>query len=116
MRPTLRGQRGQASVELVALLPLLAVLVLALWQATLAGGTVWLAGSAARAAARAAALGADPAGAARRALPGAFAHDLEVRRGADGTVQVRVEIPAAIPGLHLGTVTQLAGFTPQGAP
>src|SRR3954454_12583695 len=111
-----RGEGGQASIELVALLPLLALLIVALWQAALAGGTVWLAGSAARAAARAAALGADPGADARRAVPGAFAHGLTVAREPGGAVRVRLRVPAAVPGLRLGTVTEQASFAAQGAP
>jgi hypothetical protein len=54
---SLRSTRGQASVELVALLPLLALNALALWQGVVAAQAAWLAGGAARAAARAQALG-----------------------------------------------------------
>ncbi|MEZ5122515.1 MAG: hypothetical protein R2736_13210 [Solirubrobacterales bacterium] len=36
------GERGQASVELVALLPLIALLGLLCWQAVVAGQAVWL--------------------------------------------------------------------------
>ena len=63
-------EQGQASVELVALLPLLVAGTLALSQLVLAGHAAWAASSAARAAARALAIGGDPALAARRALPG----------------------------------------------
>jgi hypothetical protein len=37
------GDRGQASVELVALLPLVAVLAAVMWQSVLAGQADWLA-------------------------------------------------------------------------
>ena len=60
-------QRGQATVELVALLPSLAVLLAALWQAALAGQAVWAVTAAARAAARADAVGGERA--RRRARP-----------------------------------------------
>jgi hypothetical protein len=93
MRP-LRSADGQATVELVALLPLVGVLVALLWQALLAGETVWLSGAAARAAARAAALGADPTPAARAVLPRRFEHGLRVERDRDGGVAVVVRIPA----------------------
>jgi len=43
----LRSQDGQASVELVALLPLAGALVALLWQALLAGEALWLSGSSA---------------------------------------------------------------------
>ncbi|HVW18454.1 MAG TPA: hypothetical protein VHB30_09410, partial [Solirubrobacteraceae bacterium] len=51
------GSRGQASVELVALLPIVLLVGAALWQAVVAGQAIWLSGGAARAAARAAAIG-----------------------------------------------------------
>src|SRR3954454_5294595 len=88
-------ERGQATVELVALLPLLAVLAALLWQAVLAGQALWLAGTAARAAARAHAPDADPASAARRVLPASLRRDLHVRAGDDG-VAVRLGIPSVL--------------------
>ena len=86
MAHTLRSgtDQGQASVELVALLPLMAVLAGLLWQAVVAGQAVWLAGSAARAAARATALGADAPAAARRVLPDRLERGLVVRRASVG--------------------------------
>ncbi len=63
------AELGQATVELMALLPLVAVLGALLWQAVVAGQAIWFAGSAARAAARASAIGADARAAARRVLP-----------------------------------------------
>ncbi|HUR86287.1 MAG TPA: hypothetical protein VMY78_13170 [Solirubrobacteraceae bacterium] len=98
--PRTPSERGQASVELVALLPLLAVLAGVLWQATIAGQAVWLAGSAARAAARASAVGADAGSAARRVLPARLERGLAVHRlpGADGGVRVTIAIPAIVGG------------------
>ena len=61
-------QRGQASVELVALLPLVVALLAGLWQAAVAGHAAWAAAGAAQAAARAVAVGADARAAARRRL------------------------------------------------
>lgn len=113
MRSPLRSRDGQATVELVALLPLVGVLVALLWQALLAGEAVWLSGGAARAAARAAALGADPARAARGVLPRRFEHDLRVRRSADGAVAVAVEIPSVLGGGALGSTTARARFGAQ---
>jgi hypothetical protein len=93
------GHRGQASVELVALLPLVAVLAGVLWQAAVAGQAVWLAGSAARAAARASAVGADARAAALRVLPARLEAGLVVERaGRDGGVRVAIAIPAVVGG------------------
>jgi hypothetical protein len=108
-----RSERGQATVELVALLPVLALLGLALWQAVVAGQAQWLAGAAARAAARASAVGADPAAAARAALPPALEHRLRVRPGDAGEVRVAVAVPAVLVGGRLTTVTAHAAFPPQ---
>jgi len=65
-----RGQAGQASVELVALGPLLVIVVLAAAQLLAAGAAGELADHAAEAAAIAILQGADPAAAARGAVPG----------------------------------------------
>jgi hypothetical protein len=94
----LRHTAGQATVELVALLPLVAVVAAALWQVVLAGEAVWLSGAAARAAARAAAVGADPWGAARAVLPRRFEQGLRVRRDESGAIALVLRIPAAFGG------------------
>jgi hypothetical protein len=111
--PALTDERGQASVELVAVLPLLVMLGFAVWQAAVAGQAMWLAGSAARAAARAEALGEDPAPAARRVLPPRLEDGLRVRRRADGGVSVTVRIPAVIGGGAMAGTTARARFVPQ---
>src|SRR4051812_6314118 len=108
-----RGSDGQAAVELVALLPLLAALAALAWQAVVAGQAVWLAGSAARAAARAQAVGGDPVVAARSALPRALARGVGVSRRSDGAVRVAVAVPAVVGGARLGSVHATARFAPQ---
>jgi pilus assembly protein CpaE len=107
----MRGERGQASVELVGVLPLIVIVCALLWQAVVAGQAVWLSGSAARAAARAAAVGADPALAARRALPPRLERGLRVRAG-DG-VRVVIGIPAVLGGGTLARVAARTGFPEQ---
>ena len=57
---------GQAAVELIALLPLVALLAAGAWQLAVAGHAAWSADAAARAAARAAATGGDARAAARQ--------------------------------------------------
>lgn len=103
-------QRGQASVELVALLPLLALLLLALVQAALAGYVAWSASTAARAGARAVAVGRDPTGPVRAAAPigGARAR---IRRDGD-TLRVRLPVPSVLP-LSLGFVSGAARLEAQ---
>lgn len=112
MRP-LRSDDGQATVELVALLPVLGVLAALLWQALLAGETIWLSGGAARAAARAAAIGADPARAARSVLPPRLERGLRVRRREDGAVTVELRIPVVLGSGSLAPVTTQARFEAQ---
>ncbi len=114
-RPLLgRGEHGQAAVELVALLPLLVAGLLACWQVVLVGHALWSAHAAARAAARADAVGGDRLEAARAALPASLDQRVDVRAAErDGHVPVAVRIPSVIPGVELGTLTARAGFAPQ---
>ena len=86
-------ERGQASVEFVALLPLILVIVAVAWQALLAGQTVWEARVAARAAARANAFGGDATAAARAHLPAKLEHGLQVDAKLDGDVRVSLRVP-----------------------
>src|SRR5436190_5152263 len=98
------GERGQATVELVGVLPLVAVLGFAVWQAAVAGQALWMAGAAARAAARAAAIGADPTADAPLVLPPRLEEGLRVRvRDEDGGVRVTVRLPAGVGGGPLGS-------------
>jgi hypothetical protein len=107
------AEDGQATVELVALLPCVAALLAALWQLALVGHAEWAASAAARGAARAHAVGADPGSAARAHLPRGLERGLRVRPAADGDVQVAVRIPA-LPGLpSLGHARASAHFEPQ---
>jgi Flp pilus assembly protein TadG len=110
--PALRDARGQAAVELVVLLPLLVVLIAAVWQIALVGYAHWGVRAAARAAARAHAVGADPARAARAHLSGALEPGLRVS-AAGGDVRVAVRVPR-LPGIpSLGRVHATAHFEPQ---
>jgi hypothetical protein len=104
---------GQATVEFVAVLPLLAVVLAALWQLALIGYAEWGVGAAARAAARADAVGADPVAAARDHLAGTLRHDVQVRRVAGGGVRVAIGIPT-LPGVPpLGHARATGHFEPQ---
>ena len=104
---------GQATVELVALLPVLALVALALGQAALAGWTAWSAAGAVRVSARAEALGEDPAAAARHVLPAMLGRRARVSLGraggkAEHRATVRLHIPVVVPGIRLGTVAASA--------
>ncbi len=104
----LRASSGQATVEFVALLPLLAVVALGTWQVAVAGHAMWSAGAAARAAARAEAVGGDPERAARRIRSTA-----RVATDDGGEVRVEVPIPAVVGGGTLFDTTARARFEPQ---
>lgn len=106
-------EQGQATVELVALLPLLVVVGMVCWQAVVAGQAVWLSASAARSAARAHAVGGDATAAARRVLPGGLRRTVRVRAEDGGVVRVAVGVPSVVGGLRLGSVTARAQFVAQ---
>lgn len=93
-------ESGQAAAELIALVPVLAVCALVLGQVALAAWAEWSAVNAARAGARAEAVGGDSERAARSAVPVPLRGRATV--GARGRVSVRVEVPSVLPGLRLG--------------
>lgn len=97
-RPRRRGERGQASVELVALAPLLVAAALAVSQLLAAGAAQELADHAAEAGAVALLQRADPADAARAALPGWSRGRLDVRVQ-DRRVRVRLRPRTFLPAL-----------------
>jgi len=107
------GSAGQASVETVALLPLIALVGAVLWQGLLVGQAAWLAGAAARGAARAHAVGADPRAAARAALPRRLEPGLDVRAG-ERDVRVRIRVPALVGGGAVVRVSARAHLQEQG--
>ena len=88
-----RSQSGQASVEAVAVVPLVILAALAAWQIALGGYTLWLTAGAARAAARADTVGSSAQRAARSALPAAMERGLSVERLREGGVRVAVRVP-----------------------
>lgn len=92
-----RGEKGTASVELVAVVPFLLLAVLVAAQIALAGQALWSASVAARAGARAELVGRDAAAAARRALPASMREGSRVEEG-EG-VSVRVPVPRLLPQL-----------------
>jgi hypothetical protein len=102
------GEEGTASVELVAVVPLLLLALLAAAQIALAGQALWSASVAARAGARAALVGGDAAAAARSALPPAMREGADIEEG-DG-VSVRVEVPRLIPSLPEVRVAARSGL------
>jgi hypothetical protein len=102
--------RGQASVELVSVLPVLGVCLLVCAQAIAAGWALWTAGNAARAGARVEHVGGDGVEAARRALPGPLRREAEVRSG-EG-LRVTVRVPSLLPGASMPTVSAGSSLNP----
>ena len=101
----MRTEDGQAAAEMAALLPLLVVVLLVAWQFVVAGDARASAAVAARAAARAVAVGADPRLAARERLPARLRPGLRVLVGSGGSVSVSVRVPAFAAPLDLGRVS-----------
>jgi hypothetical protein len=91
-------ERGQASVEMIGVLPAALLVVAIVWQLLLAGQAAWLAANAARVAARAQAVGRDPKAAARSSLPSYLESRLEVV-GDGHRVRVRVRVPLVVRGV-----------------
>ena len=81
--------------------PFVVLAGLVAWQLALAGHTAWLAAHAARAAARADAVGRDPKAAARSAVPRALERGLSVERRRGGGVRVEVPVPLVARRWHL---------------
>jgi hypothetical protein len=94
-----RGERGTASVELVAAVPFLLLALAVAVQIALAGQALWSASVAARAGARAALVGKDPKVAARRALPTLMRDGAVVEEDGDGGIEVKVPVPTLLPRL-----------------
>jgi pilus assembly protein CpaE len=111
----MRDDSGQASIELLALLPALGLVIALAFQALVAGETWWLASVAAREGARASALGRDPHAAARAAVPRPFrSSGLAVSSTAPaGTVTVRLPIPTLLGAVRLGSAVGRAHMEPQ---
>jgi hypothetical protein len=102
------GESGQASVELVAAIPVLLLAALVCLQLLVAGYAMTLVDGAAEAGALAGAAGEEPEDAVRDALPGWARKRVDVM-GGDGDVKVRVRPPEVVPGLAgLLTVTSEA--------
>jgi hypothetical protein len=107
------GDRGQASVELVAILPLVVVVALAVAQLLAAGAAIELAGHAAEAGAVAVLEGGDATAAARRSVPGWSARHMRVRVSGR-RVEVRLRPVALVPGV--GSLLEADGRADAGPP
>jgi hypothetical protein len=98
---SMRCARGQASVELVGILPLAVLVALAIGQLLAAGAARELAGNAAEAGAAAILQGTDPKAAARDAVPGWSDGHVDIFVS-DRRVRVRLRPVSVIPGVAGG--------------
>ena len=107
-----RGREsGQASVELVAVVPGLLLCALIVIQLAIVGYGLWASAAAASAGARAEYVGGDAARAARSALPVALREASRVR--ASEEVRVSVRVPSLLPGAGSLPVGARAGLGPE---
>ncbi|HET7170053.1 MAG TPA: hypothetical protein VFI18_00290 [Gaiellales bacterium] len=90
-------ERAQASVEVVALVPVLVLVIACVWQAALAGLALTAAESASRSGARAALVGRPAPPAALAALPASLRPGASAREVA-GRLVVTVRVPSVVPG------------------
>lgn len=111
-----RDHRGQASVEVVALLPFVLAVLFAVAQLLVAGLAREQAGTAAQAGAMAVLQGDDPEQAAREAVPGWARSRMRVRvRGR--RAEVRLRPPVIVPRLGDAlTATVVADAGPEPRP
>jgi pilus assembly protein CpaE len=102
------GESGQATVEMTGIVPVLVVVLLVLWQIVLVGLTFVFSGHAARAGARAFAVGDPVQPAALAAVPDAWLGEAQVTPHApastsdpqdiEGSVTVSICVPLMVPG------------------
>ncbi|CAI9415506.1 AAA family ATPase [Nocardioides sp. T2.26MG-1] len=91
-------EAGQITVETVALVPVVVLICLMVWQVALTAlAFVWN-GHAANAATRAQSIGEDPLEAARDAIPDSMRDSVHVTVLSDGSVRVSTDIPVMCPG------------------
>ncbi|HEX8051591.1 MAG TPA: TadE/TadG family type IV pilus assembly protein [Thermoleophilaceae bacterium] len=107
-------ERGQASAELVAVLPLVVLVAAIGWQLALAGYSAWMCANAARVAARAEAVGGDREQAARSALPRSLERGLRVERTAAGAVRVELRVPLILRHWRSPVAVSASAALPQG--
>jgi hypothetical protein len=112
----LRSEMGQASVELVAVVPFVLLCAAVAWQLALAGQTAWLCANAARVAARAEAVGRDGRAAARSALPEPLRRHLAVSRTRAGAMRVRVRVPILLRRWASPLAVSASAGLPRGSP
>jgi Flp pilus assembly protein TadG len=106
------SDRGQATVEFLAIVPLLVLVGLALWQSVAVVERATLAADGARAVARAVALGADPRTALERAIPAEDVAKAVIHKSRS-VISVSLPVKLVVTGGPLTRVTASAGFPEQ---
>ncbi|MEV6956599.1 TadE/TadG family type IV pilus assembly protein [Streptomyces sp. NPDC051183] len=108
----MRSDRGQVAVEFVGTVPLILLLVAAVWECVLIGYAFSLAGNAADEAARAGAVkghGACVTAAGKYVSP-AWGREVRCKESGDVyTATVTLNIPVLLPGLGFGSIDGKAG-------
>lgn len=111
-------ERGQASVELLAILPALILCVIVAAHVLPSGWALWSAADAARVGARADHVGGEGAEAAREALPAPLRPTSEKRaerqvESGEKGVSVEVDVPGLLPGVDASRVGAAARLEPE---
>ncbi|MGW7330483.1 TadE/TadG family type IV pilus assembly protein [Streptomyces sp. NPDC054840] len=107
-----RGDRGQVAIEFVGTVPLILLLVAAVWECVLIGYAFSLAGNAADEAARAGAVRGDGACTAAAGEHIAATWKMTSECGVSGDIyqaKVTLRIPVFFPGLGFGAIDGTAG-------
>jgi len=98
LRPAVRTETGQATIDALGVIPLVVLVVLAMWEMALIGYTDVLASNSAREAARAWAVGEPCQPPAEKPLPKAWREGMKAVQLADG-VRVTLKVPFVLPGM-----------------
>jgi type IV secretory pathway TrbD component len=106
-------EAGQASVELLGTLPAVLLVAALVWQLALAGQAAWLCANAARAAARAEAVGRSPGAAARSALPRSLERGMRLDQPG-GAVRVSLHVPLLLRTWHSPLTVAATAHLPSG--
>ena len=112
--PSLRRTDGQAAAELVAMLPLAALLLAGAWQLVVAGHAAWAAAALLARAPAQRRSAPTPSAAARAPLSAGLRRDPVVRERGSGTVEVTVRIPPVLGLQVLGHASAPRALPPAG--
>ncbi len=109
-RDQLCGARGQATIEFLAMIPILMLVLIGAFQLFLLGFTMNETSNAARAAARAGSVGKDYYAAGKDSLESWLQKDLASIKQDRTTYTVRVYVPVIFPGIHRPVIGRSASI------